>query len=118
MRYRLIIRGKVYSPEEAVNRGHLLRATGSVMLEPDAIALASTGKTDTDGNEIFDGDVLVYTSFYGTESRYEVIWDTERAGFYLLHQCGANKDIHDLQNADRLRVVGNIHTAVAEAVTA
>lgn len=117
MRYRLIIRGKVYSPEEAVNRGHLLRATGSVMLEPEAIALASTGKTDADGNEIFDGDILVYTNFCGTESRHEVFWSNDLAGFYML-QIGTDNKLHTLQHADRLKVVGNIHTAIAEAVAA
>jgi hypothetical protein len=74
-------------------------------------ALLWTGKKDKKGNEIYEGDIVKHKS--GTIG--EVVWDSRRAGFYILKLNNSEDQFEFYLNGepnfewDDLEVVGNIY---------
>jgi len=65
----------------------------------DVIIMQSTGLTDKNGVEIFEGDFLSRPS-----GAYKVVWN--RDGFYMENPCGS---LISILESERLLVIGNIH---------
>jgi len=75
---------------------------------PEYIFLEFTGLFDSQGNKIFEGDIL---EMRGTKSQYTVYFDKFSAGFKLTGTYGkhvARFTLNDHVHAKDLTVVGNI----------
>lgn len=70
-----------------------------------------TGKTDEDGNKIFEGDIVGFVDLFSTESGYsesdclgEVIWSEEECCFHVTNRLSAES----WEVLDECKVVGNV----------
>lgn len=70
-----------------------------------------TGKSDEDGNKIFEGDIVGFIDLYSTESGYsessclgEVVWSEEECCFHVTNRLSAES----WEVLDECKVVGNV----------
>lgn len=70
-----------------------------------------TGKSDEDGEKIFEGDIVGFIDLYSTESGYsessclgEVIWSKEECCFHVTNRLSAES----WEVLDECKVVGNV----------
>ena len=87
-------------------------ASALYIIEIDPETLCQyTGKSDEDGEKIFDGDIVGFIDLYSTESGYsessclgEVIWSKEECCFHVTNRLSAES----WEVLDECKVVGNV----------
>ena len=79
-------------------------------IDPDTLC-QYTGKSDEDGEKIFEGDIVGFIDLYSTESGYsessclgEVIWSKEECCFHVTNRLSAES----WEVLDECKVVGNV----------
>lgn len=99
----------VVIPDKAeIDSGNSLLETYEI--NPETIC-QYTGKSDEDGEKIFEGDIVEFIDFYSTESGYsessclgEVIWSKEEYCFHVTNRLSAES----WEVLDECKVVGNV----------
>ena len=87
-------------------------ASALYIIEIDPETLCQyTGKSDEDGEKIFEGDIVGFIDLYSTESGYsessclgEVIWSKEECCFHVTNRLSAES----WEVLDECKVVGNV----------
>ena len=87
-------------------------ASALYIIEIDPETLCQyTGKSDEDGNKIFEGDIVGFIDLYSTESGYsesiclrEVVWSEEECCFHVTNRLSAES----WEVLDECKVVGNV----------
>lgn len=81
-----------------------------IEIDPETIC-QYTGKSDEDGNKIFEGDIVGFIDLYSTESGYsessclgEVVWSEEECCFHVTNRLSAES----WEVLDECKVVGNV----------
>ena len=81
-----------------------------IEIDPETIC-QYTGKSDEDGEKIFEGDIVGFIDLYSTESGYsessclgEVIWSKEECCFHVTNRLSAES----WEVLDECKVVGNV----------
>jgi len=119
LRYAMTTRFRVWDGEEMHEPPHqfLIGPNGSVFkrqeVEPaaptgpvNAEVMHSTGLTDAEGREVWEGDVLEYTD--GSPSHTVVVWNDDVAQFRIRLNNGDTLPFHSYDHlSDHYRVVGN-----------
>jgi len=111
-RFRVWNGSEMYYPPHA----YLLTGDGKVVEHTDPIdtqheVMLSTGLTDAEGTEIWEGDVIRFYMI-GTQVRYKVVWCERYGQWYTETLDGAimNPLSHILnRDEDTPTVIGNVH---------
>ena len=81
-----------------------------IEIDPETLC-QYTGKSDEDGEKIFEGDIVGFIDLYSTESGYsessclgEVIWSKEECCFHVTNRLSAES----WEVLDECKVVGNV----------